>query len=306
VQEAEAARRLAAAVQRTGTALVVHTMHARADAPAIEALTSAGVAVFDRLDTAVRALGHLPAPPRAPRRIAAAAPDLELGPCPAYHEARALLAACGVPLTDGALARTPAGAAAIAHDLGGPVALKAVAADLSHKTEAGAVELDVHPSATEEVAAALLDRLRADGVFVERMAPPGVDLLVGARRDPSFGPIVLVGAGGIHAEALDDVAVTLAPAEAGHVTRLLRGLRLAPLLLGARGGPPLDVAAVARVAVALGDLVCARGDLDDVEINPLRALPEGVLALDARVVVSSGRPASLDSRGSAWLIGRHP
>jgi acyl-CoA synthetase (NDP forming) len=101
--------------------------------------------------------------------------------------------------------------------------------------------------------------------------------------------VILVGAGGIHAEALDDVALALAPAHPSHVERLLRGLHVAPLLLGDRGSPPVDLAAVARVAVALGDLLCGRRDVAEVETNPLRASAGGALALDARVV---GGPAA--------------
>src|SRR5262249_27741483 len=128
-----------------------------------------------------------------------------------------------------------------------------------------------------------------EGVFVERMAPAGgVDLIVGAHRDASFGPLVLVGAGGLHAQALDDVALALAPADASHVEALLRRLHVAPLLLGGRGRPPVDLDAVARVAVALGDLLCGRPDLAEAEVNPLRAGADGALALDARVVVNPG------------------
>jgi acyl-CoA synthetase (NDP forming) len=288
VQEVEAANRLAAARDRSRRPLLVHTMHAHQ--PAIRALAAAGVPVYDRLDNAVRAMGHLPAPTIAPLREARPAPDLALPPVPAYQHARTLLEACGVPLCPGRLAASAAEAGEIARALGGPLALKLVAPSLLHKTEARAVVLGVAPAEAEQAAAELLQRLathRPDGVFVERMSPAGgVDLIVGARRDASFGPVVLVGAGGIHAEALDDVALALAPAHPAHIERLLRGLHVAPLLLGDRGSPPVNLPAVARVAVALGDLLCGRPDLAEVEANPLRASEHGAVALDARVVAA--------------------
>jgi acyl-CoA synthetase (NDP forming) len=289
VREVEAARRLAAARELSGRPLLVHTMHAHQ--PAIRALAAAGVPVYDRLDTAVRAMGHLPARTIAPLRDPMPAPDLLLPRVPAYHHARALLEACGIPLCEGELATTATEAGAIARRLGGPLVLKLVAPALLHKTEARAVVLSVAPEDAEAATADLLRRLAAyapAGVFVERMAPAGgVDLIVGARRDPSFGPVILVGAGGIHAEALGDVALALAPAHPSQVECLLRGLHVAPLLVGDRGTPPVDLSAVARVAVALGDLLCGRPDLAEAEANPLRADEHGALALDARVVAGS-------------------
>jgi acetyltransferase len=126
-----------------------------------------------------------------------------------------------------------------------------------------------------------------DGVFVERMAESGgVDLVVGARRDPTFGPVVLVGVGGIFVETLDDVIVTLAPADPAHVAALLRTLLAWPLLAGARGAEPVDADAVARAACTIGDVLAGRPDLAEIEVNPLRAGAGGVIALDARIVVA--------------------
>ena len=175
-----------------------------------------------------------------------------------YPEARELLAAAGIGFPDGGLAVDDAVAAEIAAGIAAPVALKAVSPDLLHKTDAGGVMLGVDPA--DAAAAAATMRVRVgmplDGVFVERMAAAGgVDLVVGARRDPTFGPVVLIGVGGIFVETLDDVIITLAPADPAHVEALLRTLRAWPLLAGARGARPVDVAAVARVACAIGDVL---------------------------------------------------
>ena len=117
-------------------------------------------------------------------------------------------------------------------------------------------------------------------------APVGAEMIVGCRRDPRFGPLVLVGLGGLHAEMLRDVAVALAPAEPAELEALIRSLRGAPLLTGARGRPALDVAAVADAAAALSRLAADHPEIAEVEVNPLLALPEGVIGLDARVVLA--------------------
>ena len=117
-------------------------------------------------------------------------------------------------------------------------------------------------------------------------APGAVELIVGCRRDPRFGPLVLVGLGGVYAEVLRDVAVALAPAGPEELEELIRSLRGAALLAGARGRPPVDVTAVACAASALSRLAADRPELAEIEINPLLALPEGAVGLDARVVLA--------------------
>jgi succinyl-CoA synthetase beta subunit len=118
------------------------------------------------------------------------------------------------------------------------------------------------------------------------MAPltSGLELLIGARRDRSFGPVVVVGAGGVYTELVNDVAVALAPVTEAQAEVLIRSLRIAPVLMGARGGRPLDVAAAARVTALLSRLASSRTAINEIEINPLLVLPHGALALDARVV----------------------
>jgi acyl-CoA synthetase (NDP forming) len=163
-----------------------------------------------------------------------------------------------------------------------------VAPALVHKSDAGGVVLGLATAAAVAAAATAMTAriaLPLHGIWVERMAPAGgVDLVVGARRDPAFGPVVLIGAGGIFVEVLDDVAIALAPVAPAHVEGLLTTLRAAPLLAGARGGPAVDTGAVAAVAATLGDVLASHPDLAELEINPLRATAAGALALDARMV----------------------
>jgi hypothetical protein len=129
----------------------------------------------------------------------------------------------------------------------------------------------------------------AGACSVERMAPlgEGVELIVGARRDPRFGPTLLVGLGGVYAEVFRDVAVALAPVEPDHAEQLLRSLRCAPLLEGVRGRPGLDIKAAARAASALSHLAARAPWLAELEVNPLLVTADGALGLDARLVVGT-------------------
>jgi acetate---CoA ligase (ADP-forming) len=112
----------------------------------------------------------------------------------------------------------------------------------------------------------------------------GIELIVGARRDPRFGPVALVGLGGIYAELLGDVGVALAPLYRDEAVRLLESLQGAALLKGARGRAAVDIGAAADAAVALSQLAAARPDIAEIEVNPLLVTPEGALALDARII----------------------
>jgi acyl-CoA synthetase (NDP forming) len=122
---------------------------------------------------------------------------------------------------------------------------------------------------------------------VERPAAvsEGIELIVGARRDPRFGPVLLVGAGGLYAEVVGDVAVALAPASEAAAEALLRSLRIVPLLDGARGRAPVDVRAAARAAAVLSRVAAEHPEIAEVEVNPLLVTPEGALGLDARIVL---------------------
>jgi len=172
-----------------------------------------------------------------------------------------------------------------------PLVVKALSAAIAHKSDAGGVVLGLRdePALTRAVAD-LEERLRPPALSVERMAPvgDGVELLVGARWDRRFGPIVLVGLGGLYTEILRDVAVALAPVDADGAERLLLSLRAAPLLRGARGRPPLDTAAAAEAIERLSRVAASHPEIAEIEVNPLLVTAEGALGLDARLVPASG------------------
>jgi hypothetical protein len=172
-----------------------------------------------------------------------------------------------------------------------PVVIKLDALELAHKTEAGGVRLGLaDEAAIRDAVAALRETATRGGIplrglLVEPMAPSGVELIVGGRRDAVFGPAVVVGFGGILAEVLDDVAVLLAPTTEREVEEALGRLRGAALLRGVRGAPGVDTAALARVVVAIGDALVADPALVEVDCNPVIAGPAGAVAVDALVVV---------------------
>ncbi len=204
-----------------------------------------------------------------------------------YFESRELLAAAGVPFAAARRAASVEDVRAAAADLGYPVVLKALG--LLHKSDAGGVALGLADDAAVAAAATDMEaRLAPEGYSVETLVDTtgGVELIVGCRRDPRFGPLVLVGLGGIYAELLRDVAVALAPAGADELEELLRSLRGAGVLTGARGRPPLDIRAAAEAAAALSRVAAAHPEIAEIEVNPLLVTAGGALGLDARIVLS--------------------
>jgi acyl-CoA synthetase (NDP forming) len=205
--------------------------------------------------------------------------------------AKEFLRAVGIAVPPGALAPNIVQARAIATRLGYPVALKIQSPDIPHKSDVGGVALGILTSDALDAAwqqmeariAASCPGARIEGVLVERMASPGFEMILGTRRDPDWGPIIMVGLGGIWAEALDDVRLFpagLSPAATAEEIARLKG---AKVLAGMRGAPPLDVAALAETAAMLGELMLAYPEIDEIEINPLIVRPrgQGILALDA-------------------------
>jgi succinyl-CoA synthetase beta subunit len=211
------------------------------------------------------------------------------------RESLALLGAAGIPVVAARVATDAEAAVEAAAGFGGPVALKLDATGLAHKSDVGGVRLGlIGDDAVRAAATGMLaigEGLRgagADvhGLLVQPMAEPGPELIVGLRRDPQFGPVVLVGLGGILAEALDDIVVGLAPVDREEALGMLGRLRATALLDGVRGRPAVDRESVAAVVVALARLGMERRDIEEVDLNPVVAGPAGAIAVDALVVVS--------------------
>jgi acyl-CoA synthetase (NDP forming) len=230
--------------------------------------------------------GRAPAP-RAARR-------LPPGTIPEYL-AKGLLAEAGIAVPPGALAKTIEEAKAAAASIGYPVALKAQAAALTHKSDAGGVILNIAEDKSLEAGWAKLQGdiaharpgLVLDGVLVEAMARPGVELILGARNDPDWGPVLVVGLGGIFAEALHDVRVLPPDLDADAIADEMRKLKGAALLGAFRGAPARDVGAAATLAASLGTFVMAHPEIAEIDINPVVVYPasEGAVVLDALIIV---------------------
>jgi acetate---CoA ligase (ADP-forming) len=207
-------------------------------------------------------------------------------------DARSLLERAGVPVVPAVLVGSPEEAAKAASGFGTPVAVKVVSPDIVHKTDAGGVALnrsgreDVIEAARQVLAAAQrqVPAPRADGILVSPMRPEGHDLLVGVVRDPGWGPVLAVAMGGIWAEVLADVSRVALPCSRAAIESAVRALRGAPVLLGARGLPGVDLERVVDTIAAIADLAVSLGeDLVAIEVNPLRVTGDGAEALDATV-----------------------
>ncbi len=218
-----------------------------------------------------------------------------------FHAARAgrrpaaaALAGCGIALPRSEAVASADEAAAAAERIGFPVALKIRSPDIVHKTEAAGVALDLRDraaviSAADMLAASALAArpdARIDGFLVQEMVT-GVEAIVGARSDPHYGPLLLIGAGGVLVELAEDAALRLLPATPSDIGAMLDGLALTRLLAGFRGRPPADRGALEAAAVALGQFFLDhRARIAEIEINPLmvRAAREGAAAVDVRAV----------------------
>jgi acetate---CoA ligase (ADP-forming) len=294
--EVATAERMAAIAAERGAPVVVHTM--AGTGRATDALREGSIPVFRAVEDAARTLGLLgaragAAPPGIPP-LPQAAPPLQAED---YWTARELFRAAGLALPEARLVHTGDEAAAAAAALGPPVVLKALGQ--VHKSDGGGVVLGLAtPEAVRAAHAELAARLAAPAFSVERMVDleGGVELIVGVQRDPRFGPVAMVGLGGVLTEVLRDVAFALAPLEPAGARALLDRLAAAPLLRGVRGRPAMDLDAAADAIARLTRVAAAHPELAAAEANPLLARPDGAVALDARVVLapapSTGTPRS--------------
>jgi acyl-CoA synthetase (NDP forming) len=211
---------------------------------------------------------------------------------PSEAEAKTLLAECGLPVPPGRKASTPAEAAAIAGELGFPVALKALG--VAHKSEQGAVRLNLANAAEVEAVARDLLPL-GSGLYVEKMVAGGVaELIVGITRDPLFGPVMTIGSGGVLVELLQDSATLLLPASREEIEAALRGLKLFPLLDGYRGRPKADLSAAIDAVLHIASFSRDNADgIEELDINPLIVCRQGKGAWIADVLLVLAAPSEV-------------
>ena len=288
---------VAGAAETEAATLVASTLPDLVDDEASGELAERGVPAVAGLRTALvcaRALRMPPADAGRLREIAGAAGSAHRSDGEGGDgwideiDAKELLRTAGLPVPEGRVVASEEQAALTARKLGGPVAVKVSSPGLLHKSDANALRLGVETeeaarSAYRELSGAAGDMGR---VLVERMAAPGVELLVAARAD-AVVPALVIGLGGIWAEALDDVAIVSLPAGPERVARAIRSLRGAAALEGGRGGDAVDVDSAAELAAGVGNLLLESG-LDLIELNPVAVHEAGCTALDA---VARSRPA---------------
>jgi acyl-CoA synthetase (NDP forming) len=295
----------------------------------LEAIRASGVPFFRSADRALRALQRVAQYAEALARAAradawaqrplpaAGLPQTAGGQRPANglfaeYQGKAWLQRAGIAVPRGGLARSADEAVAIAEGLGWPVVIKAQASSLPHKSDVGGVIVGLaDASALRAGWATLMDNLARhrpdltvgenvagglDGVLVEAMGSRGLELVVGARNDPAWGPVVLVGLGGVWIEALRDVRLIPPDLAEPDIVAELQRLKAAPMLAGIRGAAGVDVPAIARVVAAIGAQMRANPAIAEIDINPLVAYPAGsatpVLALDALVLLRQDAGAS--------------
>lgn len=205
-----------------------------------------------------------------------------------------ILGEAGIPAVRGKLAGSLPEALEAARYTGYPLAMKVVSPDIIHKTEAGGIRLDVKDGGELEKAyRSMMDEvgLRApgaavEGVLIQTYASGGFELILGSSRDAEFGPVVVFGLGGIYAEIIKDVAFRIAPVSLSEAMEMVRETRACHILTGARGRERADMDAVLRAIVAFSEFVAGHPEISEVDINPLLATPEGVIALDARIILN--------------------
>ncbi len=305
--------------RESGKPILVHDLYAGEEREAFAALRRHGVPVYASSEVAARAAGALARGgrararaaralawrrgPRRTERLAALPPGiraaLEDALCRperalAEDEAASLLAHAGVPVLPARIARDEEAAARAAEALGFPVVLKVHDAAVLHKSDAGGVHLDLRTP--DEVRRACRETMRmpqggrrpGSGRPAVRITPflrGGIETICGARRDAHLGPLLLFGAGGIHAESVRDVAIRTIPCPRAEIEEMIRATRAGRLLAGERGRPAADLDAIASALEALARLVLSLPEVADAETNPLLCSPAGAVALDARVIL---------------------
>jgi acyl-CoA synthetase (NDP forming) len=216
------------------------------------------------------------------------------------EDAHALLAAMKIPLVQGGIATDAEEAVKLAQKIGYPVAVKLASHQVLHKTEMGAVRLNL---ADEHAVRAAFNLIQArlvqanklgamEGVLVQPMLSGGVEVMVGMTRDPLFGPLIAFGLGGIHVEVVADLQFRLAPLTDRDATEMVRAIKGYQLLQGYRGQPAMDLTAIEEVLLRISQLVEAIPAISEIDLNPIFALPEGrgCRIVDARIRIEPSRP----------------
>ncbi len=208
-------------------------------------------------------------------------------------ESKQLLVSLGIPTTEMELAASREEAVTLSKAIGYPCVLKVLSRDISHKSDAGGVKVGLK---SEEEVAQAYDAIMAscvaafpdaviEGVTVQNMAKPGLEVIIGMATDPQFGPVLMFGLGGVWVEVLKDVSFKIAPLTRGDAAKAVREIRASKLLDGFRGSQPVDRAALEDILMRVSDFVSRTPKVREMDLNPIFAYPDGAIAVDARVIL---------------------
>lgn len=287
------------AAVKSGKPCVYGTQGMKKDiGPLMKALEKRGVTAIASPDRAAVAVQALVEDAEAQHRLSAPPPDrtkestypTTLPRSLDEASAKDFIGGCGIATPQRFVCTTHAEAQAAIRKIRGAAAVKILDPRIIHKTETGGVHLGIRTAKQMDAALAQIDsiksRTRKKRYLVEPMAPPGLEVIVGARNDPSWGPVVLLGLGGTAAEVLEDVSMRLAPVNQTDALTMIDELRSAALFNGFRGAPKVDKQALADAIVAVGNAVLDTSGIREIDLNPVRVYAdgEGVLALDALIV----------------------
>jgi acyl-CoA synthetase (NDP forming) len=208
-------------------------------------------------------------------------------------ESKRLLESIGIPTTEMKLATSVQEAVELSLEMGYPCVLKVSSSDITHKSDAGGVKVGL--KSDQEVAAAynaIMASCREqfpaaviEGVTVQNMAPPGLEVIVGMATDPQFGPVLMFGLGGVWVEVLKDVSFKIVPLSESDARSATKEIRAARLLEGFRGSAPVDTSALEDILLRLSDFVATTPEVREMDLNPIFAYPDGAIAVDARVIL---------------------
>jgi len=208
-------------------------------------------------------------------------------------ESKELIGAAGIPVIEAKLVRTKAEAVALSKKMGFPVVLKIVSPDVIHKSDSGGVKLGLGNAAQvgkaySEILSAIKKhqpKAKIEGISVQKMARPGIEVIIGMTKDAQFGPVLMFGLGGILVEVLKDVSFRIVPLNKRDAREMIKEIKGYPLLEGYRGQEPADILFLEAMILKVSDFIDKNPEIKELDLNPVFAYKNGAVAVDARVVL---------------------
>ncbi len=210
-------------------------------------------------------------------------------------EAKELLKKAGIPVIETGLAKTQKEAVALSQQMGFPVVMKIVSPDIVHKSDVGGVRLGLAnatqvSTAYREMISSIRQKLpeaRIEGVAVQKMARPGVEIIIGMSKDAQFGPVIMFGLGGIMVEVLKDVSFRIVPLTRRDAAEMVKEIKGYSLLQGYRGQDPVDIPSLEKLILQVSEFIEKNPQIEELDLNPLVANKDGIVAVDARIILAS-------------------